>query len=56
MLNVNQVAKMLGISIWSVYRKANKREIPYVKLGYKLMRFDENDINNYINKHKVKAK
>lgn len=43
LLTINEVAEMLKISVSTLYRWVNKREIPFVKLGGKL-RFNEDEI------------
>lgn len=55
MLNVNEVAEMLGLTPGAVRCMARKRQIPHIKLGYKILRFDKNEINAFINQHKVKT-
>lgn len=54
MLNVAQVAEKLGVSTYQVYDMVHKRKIPYVKLGYKILRFDPVEIEIFIDKHRVK--
>lgn len=55
MMTVEQVAKILNVTPKTVYRLVNSREIPYVKLGYRILRFKQEDINKYINQHTIKA-
>ena len=47
LLTVQEVAEMLKISVSTLYRWVNKREIPFVKLGGKL-RFNEDEIKTFI--------
>ena len=47
LLTVQEVAEMLKISVSTLYRWVNKREIPFVKLGGKL-RFNEGEIKTFV--------
>ena len=47
LLTVQEVAEMLKISVSTLYRWVNKREIPFVKLGGKL-RFNEDEIKTFV--------
>lgn len=56
LLTVKEVAKKLTLSENTVYRMAAKREIPYIKFGYKTMRFDPVEIDKLIRKHQIPIK
>jgi excisionase family DNA binding protein len=44
-----EIAKLLGVSLSCIYRKAEKGEIPSIKIGSAL-RFSEENINEYLEK------
>jgi excisionase family DNA binding protein len=49
-----EIAKLLGVSLSCIYRKAEKGEIPSIKIGSAL-RFSEENINEYLEKCKNKG-
>lgn len=53
MLSVKQVAELLNISIFTIYRLARKGEIPSYGIG-RCIRFAEDEILRYIRKGEVK--
>lgn len=54
LLNADQVAAILGVKTTTVYDMARKRRIPSIVLGTRIMRFDENEIRKFINRHTIK--
>jgi len=54
LLTVKETAKQLGIATQTLYDWVNKRKIRFVKLGGAL-RFDQLDVNDFIQAHKVPA-
>ena len=54
LLTVAEICQVLNIKKTKLYDMVYKREIPVVKLGAKIM-FDKNDINEFIEKNKVKT-
>lgn len=53
-LNVREACLYLSMSRWTLYDLAGKGEIPPIKIGRKLLRFDKNDINKFMEKKKIK--
>lgn len=51
-LSPKEVANMFNVSLSTIYRLMDKREIPFFKIGGAI-RLNEDDINQYleINKH-----
>lgn len=47
-----EVAELLRITEEHVYRMARRQELPCVRWG-KFVRFDRNDIDNYIKAHRA---
>ena len=56
MLTVKDIAKMFNLSEGAVYKMAQRRKIPSIKLGYKIVRFDPIEVEKHINNHKIKIK
>ncbi len=54
LLNVNQVAEILGIKSKTLYQwKWLKKHLPFIKVGRSL-RVSAKDLNKFINKNKTK--
>ena len=47
-MNVNQVARYLGVVPDTIYRKARRGEIPAVKMG-KIWRFPKETLDKWLN-------
>ena len=52
LLTIKEVSKNLKISASTLYRWVHKKEIPFVKLGGKLL-FEEDKLNEFIKKNSV---
>ncbi len=50
--NINDLSKLLNLSASTLYRWVHKKEIPFVKLGGRLL-FEEEKIQEYIKKNSV---
>ena len=55
LLNIQQVAAYLGLSVHTVYKFASQRKIPHIKIG-KLLKFDRHEIDRWIGAHAVKVR
>lgn len=56
MMTVEQLSEKLQLSPYTIYNMVRKRQIPYIKLGYRILRFDPIEVEKYIHKHTVKPK
>jgi excisionase family DNA binding protein len=54
LLSVNELARHLGISKWTVYRLVRSREIRSVRVGERI-RFRPEDVEAYLEARKVEA-
>jgi len=54
LLTVVEAAEYLGLSIYTVYKKARLRELPSVKVG-RALRFDVEELDLYIKQHAIKT-
>lgn len=54
LLNIEQVAERLGVSVRHMRRLVAERRIPYVKWGH-LLRFDPEDVDRWIDECAVPA-
>lgn len=54
LLNIQQVAVYLGLSVHTVYKFVSQRKIPHIKIG-KLLKFDRYEIDRWIVTHAVKV-
>ena len=50
--NIEETSKFLRISVSTLYRWVHKKEIPFVKLGGKLL-FSQDEVQEYIKKNSV---
>lgn len=52
LLNVKEASEYTGLAVGTLYNQVSRREIPFVKLGKKLL-FDLQDLDDWINSNKV---
>ena len=52
LLGVNELAELLGISPKTVYKLAQQRKIPFVRISNRL-RFDPADVLQWVRKNRV---
>ncbi len=55
LLNIKEVSEKLGVSKNTVYDWCAYGRIPHIKVG-KFLRFNIEDINNWLTENKVKVK
>lgn len=55
LVSIAHVSEHLGVKVNTVYSWVNQRKIPYVKVG-RLIKFDLQDINQWVAERKVMAK
>ena len=48
LLNVNEVAELLGLSVGCIYHLVSQKRIPAVKLSSRCVRFRRSDIEHWI--------
>ncbi|MBK8274953.1 MAG: helix-turn-helix domain-containing protein [Nitrospira sp.] len=53
LLDIQQVAVYVGLSVHTVYKFVSQRKIPHVKIG-KLVKFDRQEIDRWITAHSVR--
>ena len=56
LMDVKQVAEVLGLAPGSVYHKISSGEIPFVRLSARCVRFRRSDIDRWIAERVVEAK
>lgn len=54
LLTPKQVAKMLGVSEYTIYRYIKARKLTAIKLTASNFRIEEKDLHTFIKKHKTK--
>lgn len=52
LLTITQAAERLQVSVTTVRRLQQRRQIPFIKVGGSV-RFDASDIDSYLSKHRV---
>ena len=55
MMDIHELANKLGVSVSGVYTWVSQEKIPFVKIG-RLVRFDANDIDKWLEEKKVKPR
>ena len=55
LLDINEVADYIGLSVHTLYTMVSQRRIPYVKMG-RLTKFDREEIDKWIASHSVKVR
>lgn len=56
LLNNTQAAAFLGISPHSLRRYVALKQIPFTRIGKRLVRFRLNDLEDYLNQQTVQAR
>jgi excisionase family DNA binding protein len=54
LLNVTEAAMYLGLKVDTVYKKAQLRELPFVKVG-RALRFDIRALERYVELHTIQT-
>jgi hypothetical protein len=55
LVNIDQLSKETGFSVWSLYAFAASGKIPFYKFGYRTMRFDVAKVQKSLERFEVKA-
>ena len=55
LLTSRQMADILGIKLYTLYKWTSKKMIPFLKIGYNV-RFDEDVVKKWIRDKRVKCK
>jgi len=53
LLKAKEVAELLGLSTMSIYQRARRKTIPFIKMGGAL-RFDEDEIAAWLKEQTIK--
>lgn len=53
--NVPEIASYLNVPVSTIYRKVEKREIPFIKVGPSTYRFDIRAIDKWMEKKQIPA-
>jgi excisionase family DNA binding protein len=59
LLNSAQCARLLGLSVWEVYRRAEEKQIPHFRLGTgprSRIRFDPAELDQWLQAQHVPAR
>jgi hypothetical protein len=54
LVNVDQLSKETGFSVWTLYSFAASGKIPFLKFGYRTMRFDPVKVEKALARFEVK--
>ena len=52
-MDKQELASFLGISRYTVDAWVSQKRIPFIKIGGKLVKFDMNDVNQWLEQQKV---
>ena len=53
LLTYKAASRLLGLRIGTLYSMVSRREIPHVRLGRRIVRFDPNELTEWINARRV---
>ena len=53
MLNYSEASNLIGVPIGTLYAWVSQKRIPHVRLGRRLVRFREQEIHEWIERHRV---
>lgn len=56
LLTPDQVARMFNLKKRAVIKLVADRELPHYRLGYKIIRFKQEELETAINKYKISKK
>ncbi len=49
-----QAAEFLGLKIDTLYSMVSRREVPHVRIGRRLVRFDRTELHRWLERHAVR--
>lgn len=55
-LTIEEVAKLMKVSLKTVYRWIGQKQLPAAKIGYKTYRVFERDLMNFLRRHMTDRK
>lgn len=55
LMNYPAAARVLGIPLGTLYCWVSRKAIPHVRLGPRLVRFDEEELRNWLNSKRVRV-
>ena len=53
LLNIDEVSKLLGVEVSTIYSWTSKKKIPFIRLSGKLVRFRESEIQKWLEERSV---
>ena len=54
-MNLRELSLYLGVSRISIYRMIRRRKLPFISLSKRMLRFNVQEIDKWMNKNEVKA-
>jgi excisionase family DNA binding protein len=55
LVNIDQLSKETGFTVWTLYSFAASGKIPFYKFGYRTMRFDPDKVIKALNRFEIPA-
>lgn len=52
-LNTEELAQYLGLTKWGVYDMVSRRQIPFIKVSHKVLRFDIIKVDEWMAKKEI---
>jgi excisionase family DNA binding protein len=56
LLTYREAARMLGLPRGTIYSMVHHNQIPHVRLGKRLVRFDVDELRRFVDEHRVEAR
>ncbi len=55
LIDYGAAAELLGIPLGTLYEWVSRKKLPHVRLGPRLVRFDEDELRDWLNTRRVSA-
>jgi excisionase family DNA binding protein len=55
LITYQEAARILGLPRGTLYALVHQNRIPHIRLGKRLVRFDENRLREFVDAHRVEA-
>lgn len=55
-LTYEEASQLLNMSLSTLYSKVSRKEIPHIRINQRCIRFDQEELIEWINRHRVPVK
>jgi excisionase family DNA binding protein len=54
-INYTDAAELIGVGVGTLRSMVHRKQVPHIRLGAKLVRFDRDELERWLNEHSVPA-